>query len=161
MADLGNLYFDILFRDKTAEQRKKIKADILKDLDVKLDLKVGVSKTDLIKSAREALAEKEFKVGVSVDHSDVSKKVQAAFDGKTFKIGIESRKSDLAKSIRESLKGEAFKVGVIIDKASASQAVQEALRKAGLNTNYSASDLRATRARAVEAKAEAYINSPA
>ena len=159
MADLGNLYFDILFRDKTAEQRKKIKADILKDLDVKLDLKVGVSKTDLIKSAREALAEKEFKVGVSVDHSDVSKKVQAAFDGKTFKIGIESRKSDLAKSIRESLKGEAFKVGVIIDKASASQAVQEALRKAGLNTNYSASDLRATRARAVEAKAEAYINS--
>ncbi len=159
MADLGNLYFDILFRDKTAEQRKKIKADILKDLDVKLDLKVGVSKTDLIKSAREALAEKEFKVGVSVDHSDVSKKVQAAFDGKTFKIGIESRKSDLAKSIRESLKGEVFKVGVIIDKASASQAVQEALRKAGLNTNYSASDLRATRARAVEAKAEAYINS--
>lgn len=159
MADLGNLYFDILFRDKTAEQRKKIKADILKDLDVKLDLKIGVSKTDLIKSAREALAEKEFKVGVSVDHSDVSKKVQAAFDGKTFKIGIESRKSDLAKSIRESLKGEAFKVGVIIDKASASQAVQEALRKAGLNTNYSASDLRATRARAVEAKAEAYINS--
>ena len=159
MADLGNLYFDILFRDKTAEQRKKIKADILKDLDVKLDLKVGVSKTDLIKSARETLAEKEFKVGVSVDHSDVSKKVQAAFDGKTFKIGIESRKSDLAKSIRESLKGEAFKVGVIIDKASASQAVQEALRKAGLNTNYSASDLRATRARAVEAKAEAYINS--
>lgn len=159
MADLGNLYFDILFRDKTAEQRKKIKADILKDLDVKLDLKVGVSKTDLIKSAREALAEKEFKVGVSVDHSDVSKKVQAAFEGKTFKVGIESRKSDLAKSIRESLKGESFKVGVIVDKASASQAVQEALRKAGLNTNYSASDLRATRARAVEAKSEAYINS--
>ena len=26
MADLGNLYFDILFRDKTAEQRKKLKA---------------------------------------------------------------------------------------------------------------------------------------
>lgn len=24
MADLGNLYFDILFRDKTAEQRKKL-----------------------------------------------------------------------------------------------------------------------------------------
>ena len=29
MADLGNLYFDILFRDKTAEQRKKLKAEIL------------------------------------------------------------------------------------------------------------------------------------
>ena len=28
MADLGNLYFDILFRDKTAEQRKKLKAEI-------------------------------------------------------------------------------------------------------------------------------------
>lgn len=159
MADLGNLYFDILFRDKTAEQRKKIKADILKDLDVKLDLKVGVSKTDLIRSAREALAEKEFKVGVSVDHSDVSRKVQAAFDGKYFRVGIEGKKGDLAKNIRESLKNERFKIGVIVDKASASQAVQEALRKAGLNTNYSASDLRATRARAVEAKAEAYINT--
>ena len=146
MADLGNLYFDILFRDKTAEQRKKIKADIIKDLDVKLDLKVGVSKTDLIRSAREALAEKEFKVGVAIDHSDVSKKVQAAFEGKLFRVGIEGRKGDLAKSVRESLKDEKFKVGVIIDKASASQAVQEALHKAGLNTNYSASDLRAQRA---------------
>ena len=29
MADLGNLYFDILFRDKTAEQRKKLKAQNL------------------------------------------------------------------------------------------------------------------------------------
>ena len=28
MADLGNLYFDILFRDKTAEQRKKIESGI-------------------------------------------------------------------------------------------------------------------------------------
>lgn len=159
MADLGNLYFDILFRDKTAEQRKKIKADILKDLDVKLDLKVGVSKADLIKSAREALAAKEFKVGVSIDHSEVSKKVQAAFEGKLFRVGIEGRKGDLAKSVRESLKDEKFKVGVIIDKASASQAVQEALRKAGLSTNYTASDLRATRARALEAKTEAYVNS--
>ena len=26
MADLGNLYFDILFRDKTAEQRKKVES---------------------------------------------------------------------------------------------------------------------------------------
>lgn len=51
-----------------------------------------MSKTDLIKSAREALAEKEFKVGVSVDHSDVSKKVQAAFDGKTFKMGLKAGK---------------------------------------------------------------------
>ena len=37
MADLGNLYFDILFRDKTAEQRKKLKAEITKDLHVLLD----------------------------------------------------------------------------------------------------------------------------
>ena len=36
MADLGNLYFDILFRDKTAEQRKKLKAEITKDLQAKL-----------------------------------------------------------------------------------------------------------------------------
>ena len=38
MADLGNLYFDILFRDKTAEQRKKLKAEITKDLQAKLDV---------------------------------------------------------------------------------------------------------------------------
>lgn len=92
MADLGNLYFDILFRDKTAEQRKKIKADILKDLDVKLDLKVGVSKTDLIKSAREALAEKEFKVGVSVDHSDVSKKFRLLLMAKHSRLGLKAGK---------------------------------------------------------------------
>lgn len=38
MADLGILYFDILFRDKTAEQRKKLKAEITKDLQAKLDV---------------------------------------------------------------------------------------------------------------------------
>ena len=36
MADLGNLYFDILFRDKTAEQRKKLKAEITKDLQTRV-----------------------------------------------------------------------------------------------------------------------------
>ena len=39
MADLGNLYFDILFRDKTAEQRKKIeKRKSPKNLQAKLDV---------------------------------------------------------------------------------------------------------------------------
>ena len=46
MADLGNLYFDILFRDKTAEQRKKLKAEITKDLQAKLD--VGFDKKKLV-----------------------------------------------------------------------------------------------------------------
>ena len=36
MADLGNLYFDILFRDKTAEQRKKFESGITKDLQANL-----------------------------------------------------------------------------------------------------------------------------
>lgn len=75
------------------------------------------------------------------------------------KVSGSINKTDLVKSVREALGSEQFKIGVVVDKASTAKAVRDALEKAGLNTNYSASDLRATRARAVEAKAEAYINS--
>lgn len=75
------------------------------------------------------------------------------------KVSGSINKTDLVKSVREALGSEQFKIGVVVDKASTAKAVRDALEKAGLNTSYSASDLRATRARAVEAKAEAYINS--
>lgn len=105
MADLGNLYFDILFRDKTAEQRKKLKAEITKDLQAKLD--VGFDKKKLIG------------------------------DMKTL------------------LQSEKFKINVVVDKASTTQAVRAALQAAGLNTNFTASDLRAAKAAAIQTKAEA------
>lgn len=105
MADLGNLYFDILFRDKTAEQRKKLKAEITKDLQAKLD------------------------------------------------VGFDKKK--LVGDMKTLLQSEIFKINVVVDKASTTQAVRAALRAAGLNTNFTGSDLRAARAAAVQTKAEA------
>lgn len=105
MADLGNLYFDILFRDKTAEQRKKLKAEITKDLQAKLD------------------------------------------------VGFDKKK--LVGDMKTLLQSEKFKINVVVDKASTTQAVRAALRAAGLNTNFTGSDLRAARAAAVQTKADA------
>lgn len=105
MADLGNLYFDILFRDKTAEQRKKLKAEIIKDLQAKLD------------------------------------------------VGFDKKK--LVGDMKTLLQSEKFKINVVVDKASTTQAVRAALQAAGLNTNFTASDLRAAKAAAIQTKAEA------
>lgn len=105
MADLGNLYFDILFRDKTAEQRKKLKAEITKDLQAKLD------------------------------------------------VGFDKKK--LVGDMKTLLQSEKFKINVVVDKASTTQAVRAALQSAGLNTNFTASDLRAAKAAAIQTKAEA------
>lgn len=105
MADLGNLYFDILFRDKTAEQRKKLKAEITKDLQAKPD------------------------------------------------VGFDKKK--LVGDMKTLLQSEKFKINVVVDKASTTQAVRAALQAAGLNTNFTASDLRAAKAAAIQTKAEA------
>lgn len=105
MADLGNLYFDILLRDKTAEQRKKLKAEITKDLQAKLD------------------------------------------------VGFDKKK--LVGDMKTLLQSEKFKINVVVDKASTTQAVRAALQAAGLNTNFTASDLRAAKAAAIQTKAEA------
>lgn len=105
MADLGNLYFDILFRDKTAEQRKKLKAEITKDLQAKLD------------------------------------------------VGFDKKK--LVGDMKTLLQSEKFKINVVVDKAGTTQAVRAALQAAGLNTNFTASDLRAAKAAAIQTKAEA------
>lgn len=105
MADLGNLYFDILFRDKTAEQRKKLKTEITKDLQAKLD------------------------------------------------VGFDKKK--LVGDMKTLLQSEKFKINVVVDKASTTQAVRAALQAAGLNTNFTASDLRAAKAAAIQTKAEA------
>lgn len=105
MADLGNLYFDILFRDKTVEQRKKLKAEITKDLQAKLD------------------------------------------------VGFDKKK--LVGDMKTLLQSEKFKINVVVDKASTTQAIRAALQAAGLNTSFTASDLRAAKAAAIQTKAEA------
>lgn len=76
MADLGNLYFDILFRDKTAEQRKKLKAEITKDLQVKLD--VGFDKKKLVGDMKTLLQSEKFKINVVVDKASTTQAVRAA-----------------------------------------------------------------------------------
>lgn len=53
------------------------------------------------------------------------------------------------------LQSEKFKINVVVDKASTTQAVRAALQAAGLNTNFTASDLRAAKAAAIQTKAEA------
>lgn len=70
MADLGNLYFDILFRDKTAEQRKKLKAEITKDLQAKLD--VGFDKKKLVGDMKTLLQSEKFKINVVVDKASTT-----------------------------------------------------------------------------------------
>ena len=72
MADLGNLYFDILFRDKTAEQRKKLKAEITKDLQAKLD--VGFDKKKLVGDMKTLLQSEKFKISTR-NHRIFRKKV--------------------------------------------------------------------------------------
>lgn len=68
-------------------------------------------------------------------------------------------KKELLDSVRTALKSERFKIDVVVDKASAIEAARAAIQKAGLDTNYTSSDLRAARARAVAAKSEAYVNA--
>lgn len=76
MANLGNLYFDILFRDKTAEQRKKLKAEITKDLQAKLD--VGFDKKKLVGDMKTLLQSEKFKINVVVDKASTTQAVRAA-----------------------------------------------------------------------------------
>ncbi|WP_301002791.1 hypothetical protein, partial [uncultured Phocaeicola sp.] len=94
MADLGNLYFDILFRDKTAEQRKKLKAEITKDLQAKLD--VGFDKKKLVGDMKTLLQSEKFKINVVVDKTaeqrkklkaEITKDLQAKLD-----VGFDKKK---------------------------------------------------------------------
>lgn len=68
-------------------------------------------------------------------------------------------KKELLESVRTALKSERFKIDVVVDRASAVEAARAAIQKAGLDTNYTSSDLRAARARAEAAKTEAYVNA--
>ena len=51
----------------------------------------------------------------------------------------------LKSSIENALRGQQFKIDVVVDKANTTKLIQEAIAKAGINTNVSASDVRAKR----------------
>lgn len=131
MADLGNLYFDILLRDKTDADIDKIKK--------KLE-KVGV------------------KIGADVDRKTFEANIKAALKNKTFnvnlaagknikKAAIEANKTILTKSITDALKGKSFSADLklVVRTATVQDAIRQAFAKAGMNYNTTASDVRAQR----------------
>lgn len=76
MANLGSLYFDVLLRDKTAAERAKMKADLIRDLQVQLN--VSVDTKALAQQIKTDLAQHQFKIGVVVDKATATQAVQQA-----------------------------------------------------------------------------------
>lgn len=76
MADLGSLYFDVLLRDKTAAERAKMKADLLRDLQIQLN--VSVDTKTLTQQIRNDLLQNPFKIGIVVDKATATQAVQQA-----------------------------------------------------------------------------------
>lgn len=58
-------------------------------------------------------------------------------------VGLNSQ--SLKFSIENALRGQQFKIDVVVDKANTTKLIQDAIAKAGINTNVSASDVRAKR----------------
>lgn len=56
-------------------------------------------------------------------------------------VGLNSQ--SLKSSIENALRGQQFKIDVVVDKANTTKLIQDAIAKAGINTNVSASDVRA------------------
>lgn len=105
MADLGNLYFDILFRDKTAEQRKKLKAEITKDLQAKLD--VGFDKNKLVGDMKTLLQSEKFKINVVVDKASTTQAVRAALQAARLNTNFTTSDLRAAKAAAIQTKAEA------------------------------------------------------
>lgn len=131
MADIGNLYFDILLRDMTDADIDKIKK--------KLE-KVGV------------------KIGADVDRKTFEANIKAALRNKTFdvnlsagknikKAAIEANKSILTKSVTDALKGKTFTADLklVVRNATVQDAIRQAFAQAGMSYNTTASDVRAQR----------------
>ena len=131
MADLGNLYFDILLRDMTDKDIDRIKKKLEK-IGVKID--ADVDRKTLEKNIREALKNKTFKVNL-----EAGKNIE--------KAAIEANKNILTNSVSNALKGKVFTADLklAIKSATVQDAIKQAFAKAGLQYNTTASDVRAQR----------------
>lgn len=131
MADLGNLYFDILLRDMTDKDIDRIKKKLEK-IGVKID--ADVNRKTLEKNIREALKNKTFKVDL-----EAGKNIK--------KAAIEANKSILTNSVSNALKGKVFTADLklTIKSATVQDAIKQAFAKAGLQYNTTAGDVRAQR----------------
>ena len=131
MADLGNLYFDILLRDMTDKDIDRIKKKLEK-IGVKID--ADVNRKTLEKNIREALKNKTFEVNL-----EAGKNIK--------KAAIEANKNILTNSVSNALKGKVFTADLklAIKSATVQDAIKQAFAKAGLQYNTTASDVRAQR----------------
>lgn len=71
------------------------------------------------------------------------KAVEKRLNDLNVQVGLNSQ--SLKSSIENALRGQQFKIDVVVDKANTTKLIQDAIAKAGINTNVSASDVRAKR----------------
>lgn len=77
------------------------------------------------------------------DIEEIRKGVEKRLKSLNVDIGLNS--TALRNSIENALRGQQFKIDVVVDKANTTKLIQDAIVKAGINTNVSASDVRAKR----------------
>ena len=77
------------------------------------------------------------------DIEEIRKGVEKRLKSLNLDIGLNS--TALRNSIENALRGQQFKIDVVVDKANTTKLIQDAIAKAGINTNVSASDVRAKR----------------
>lgn len=77
------------------------------------------------------------------DIEDIRKGVEKRLKDLNVDVGLNG--NALKNSIENALRGQQFKIDVVVDKANTTRLIQEAIAKSGINTNVSASDVRAKR----------------
>ena len=77
------------------------------------------------------------------DIEEIRKGVEKRLKSLNVDIGLNS--TALRNSIENALRGQQFKIDVVVDKANTTKLIQDAIAKAGINTNVTASDVRAKR----------------
>ncbi len=130
MANLGNLYFDILLRDKTDAEVKKIRAKLIKDLESNVTIKnIQIDKTALVNSINAALRGQTFTI-------DVKTKGGAAVNGNGSISAGELRAVRAANLINESQ----AKVALIAAKTTSVMQRQQKALNTVANAHQSASE---------------------
>lgn len=77
------------------------------------------------------------------DIEEIRKGIEKRLKSLNVDIGLNS--TALRNSIENALRGQQFKIDVVVDKANTTKLIQDAIARAGINTNVSASDVRAKR----------------
>ena len=84
-----------------------------------------------------------FELGLTELTDKDIKAVEKRLKDLDIQVGLNGQ--SLKSSIENALRGQQFKIDVVVDKANTTKLIQDAIAKAGINTNVSASDVRAKR----------------